>query len=103
MRKVGIVRLWLNLEDESGSESCMTIEGMAQEDAVGLEGVGDKQEPTGGDDSEMVRTLKNSWSGVSAFGMTIAGDEAGDLMFDEELVKFGEQMPETLIGPTTIG
>ncbi len=103
MRKVGIVRLWLDLEDESGGESSMTTEGMAQEDAVGKEGVGDEQEPIGGDDSETVRTLNNRWPCESSFGMTVAGDEAGNLMFDEELVKLGEQVPETLVGPAALG
>ncbi len=50
----------------------------------------------------MIRSFKNRWSGMSAFCMTIAGDEAGDVVFDEELVEIGEQMAETLVGAAAI-
>jgi hypothetical protein len=37
---------------------------------------------------------------VSATGSTIADEEAGDVAFDETLVKIDEEMTKTLVGPT---
>jgi hypothetical protein len=47
-------------------------------------------------------SFKYRWTGVSAFGMTIAGDEAGDAVFDEVLVDVCEETPEILVCPASI-
>ena len=75
----------------------MVVCDVAQEEAIGLHGIGREEQTTGGDGGEMIRTLKNGWSGVSPFGMTIAGDEAGNVVLNEELVEVCEQMTETLL------
>ena len=57
---------------------------------------------TDGDGGEVFGTFKDGWAGVSAFGMTMAGDEAGDVVFDEVLVKVGEETSEMLVGAAAV-
>jgi hypothetical protein len=40
---------------------------------------------------------------MTAFGGTVADEEAGDVMFDQTLVKVREQAGETLVGPAALG
>ncbi len=50
----------------------------------------------------MIRSLKNGWSGMSATGMTIAGDETGDVVLDKVQLQVCEEMVETLVGPAAL-
>ena len=102
MGKIGIFRRWLDLECEGWGEGGVTIEGMGKEEVVGLHWVGGEQEATDSDGGEVIRSFKDGWAGVSTLGMTIAGDEAGNVVFDEALVEVCEQVAETLVGPATV-
>jgi hypothetical protein len=50
----------------------------------------------------MIRSFKDRWSGVASFGVTITGEEAGDVVFYEVLVQVCEQVTEMLVGPASI-
>jgi hypothetical protein len=89
----------LYLEWEGRSEVSVTVKVMTEEEVIRLHWVGREKETADGDVEEVFWALKNGWSGVSTFGMTIAGDEAGDVVFDEALIEAGEQTMEVLIGP----
>jgi hypothetical protein len=100
VRKVGMVWQGLDAEDEGRGEGRVAIAGVAQEKAVGLHGVGGKEETADGDGGEMVGLFKSGWSGLFALGPTMAGEEAGDVAFDKALVEIGEQVREVLVGAT---
>ena len=76
----------------------MTVEGVAEEETVRLEWVGGKEQATGGDSEEVVGTFESGGSGMAAFGAAGAGEEAGDVAFDEVLVEVGEEVGEALVG-----
>ena len=50
----------------------MAISGVTEEKAIRLGGVGCKEEPTDSDSREVVGLLQGGWSGLFAFGPTIA-------------------------------
>lgn len=82
-RKVGIGRIWLDLEREGGGESPVAICYVAEEETIRLQRVGGEPEATLGEVLEMVRSFKNGRAGVSAFGRAVANKEAGDVVLDE--------------------
>jgi hypothetical protein len=90
VREVGIVRQRLDLEDESGSESCMAVPGMAQEEAIRLKGIRGEEETTDRDSEEVIGSFEHRGFGVPTFGMTIANEETGDIEFDKALVEISE-------------
>jgi hypothetical protein len=67
----------------------MATEDVAQEETMGLEGIGGKQETADGDGVEVVGSFEDGWLGKTTFSMTVAGDEAGDVAFDKVLVEVG--------------
>ncbi len=90
------------MEDESRGKGSITTQSVAQEKVVGLYGIRSKEKTTDGDGSEMVGSLKNGWSGMAAFGSTIADEEAGDVVRDEMLVEVNEQMTKALVGEAAL-
>ena len=73
---------------------------VAQEKAIGLHGVGGKEETADGDGGEMVGLFERGGSGLFAFGPTMADEETGDVAFDETLIEVGEQVGEVLVSAT---
>ncbi len=51
-----------------------------------------------GSGGEVVGFFEGSGFGMAAFGATVAQEEAGDGVFDEEVVEVGEEVAETLFG-----
>ncbi len=80
----------------------MAILGVAEEKAVGLDGVGREEEATDGDGGEVVGLFESGWSGLFAFGPAVAHEQTGDIAFDESLVEVYEQTTEILIGGTRL-
>jgi hypothetical protein len=99
MRKFDVFGYGMDVECEGGSEVGVTIEVMTQEEMIGLHRVGCEEETTDSDVVEAVRAFKNGWTGVTSFGVTVAGDETGDIVFNEALVEGGEQPVEALVCP----
>ena len=102
VRQVGVVGMWLNLEDEGREEGAMVALGVAQKEVFGLEGVGGKQETADRDGGEEVGVFQDGWSGVAAFSRTTANEEAGDVAFNELLVEVEEQIAEAVVGATLL-
>ena len=102
MREGGILRVRQDLEGECGGEGGVAALGVAQEDAMGLEGVTREQETTGGEGEEVVGSFKDGWSGMTAFGATVANEYTGDIACDEALVEVGKELGEAPIGPALV-
>lgn len=68
----------------------MTVDGVAQEETVGFDGVGGEEETADGDDGEMVAAFEGGGFGVSASGVAVAHEQAGDAAFDQVLVEVRE-------------
>jgi hypothetical protein len=102
VRNGSVCRERQNVEDESGSESRVAREGVAQEEAIGLEGVMSKQETTDSDGEEAPGAFEGRGSGVTAFSRTAANKQAGDVACDQALIEIGKQMGEALVGPATV-
>ncbi len=98
MREVGICRQWLDLDSEGRCEGGVATFGVAEEKAIRLGWVGRKEKATDGDGREVVRLFQDGWSGLFAFGPTVAHKETGDVAFDESLIEVYEQMTEVLVG-----
>ena len=100
--KVGMVWQGLDVEFESWGKGGMTIEGVAEEETIGLEWIGGKKQTADGNGGEVVGFFEGGGSGVTAFGTAMAGEETGDVTFDEMLVEIGEEMGEALVGPAVV-
>jgi hypothetical protein len=94
VRKFGIGGLLMDLENEGGVEGGVAIDGLTEEKTFGLHGVLGQQKTTDGGGDEEVGAFEEGWSGMAAFGGTVADEEAGDVALDEALVEIGEQMGE---------
>jgi hypothetical protein len=102
VRKVGMVWERLDAECEGRGKGRVATPGLAEKQEIGLYGVGGKKETADSDGGEMVGLFEGGWSGMSAFGPTMAGKETGDVAFDEALIEVGEQMVEVLVGATRL-
>jgi hypothetical protein len=102
VRKVGMVWERLDAECEGRSEGRVAGSPLAEKQAIGLHGVGGKEETADGDGGEMVGLFERGGSGLFAFGTTMAGEETGDVAFDETLVEVGEQVGEVLVGEAAL-
>ncbi len=90
------------MEDERGGEGAVLVEGMAEQDVRGLHGIGGEQEMADGGGGKVVGFFERGGLGMAAFGATVAQEEAGDAVVDEEMVEIGEQVAETLFGVTVV-
>jgi hypothetical protein len=102
VRKVGMVWERLDAECEGWGKGRVATPGLAEKQTIGLHGIGGKQETTDGDGGEMVGLFERGGSGLFALGTTMAGEETGDVAFDEALIEVGEQVVEVLVGATRI-
>jgi hypothetical protein len=100
--EIGIGGQGLDVEGECGGEGAVLVEGMAEQDVLGLHGIGGEQEMAGGDGGKVVGFFERGGLGMAAFGATVAQEEAGDAVVDEEMVEIGEQVAETLFGVTVV-
>ena len=101
VRMIGIARArWLEFEGEGGGECAVGIPGVTQEEAIGLEGIGCKEETADGGGEEVFGTFEDGGSSMATFGRTIADEEAGDVAFNEPLIEIDEQIMEALVGET---
>jgi hypothetical protein len=86
------------LECEGWGEACIGRGDVGEQDAVGLEGITREEEVAGGDGVEVGTAFKDGRTSATAFGGTVADEEAGDVAFDEPLVEVDEQVVETFVG-----
>jgi hypothetical protein len=50
----------------------------------------------------MVGTLKDGWASMTTFGMTVADEEAGDVVFNEVQFQICEEIAEALVSATAL-
>ncbi len=99
VRKVGIIRERLDLEDKGWGEGRMDIRYVAQKELVGLHRMVGEQQTADGVSQEAFGAFADGGTGVAAFGRTVANKEAGDVVFDQVLIEIGEETPDALVGP----
>jgi hypothetical protein len=98
VREIGVVREGLDLEDEGWGRGSVATQGVAEEEAVGQEGVVGEEEAADGGGEEVVGAFEDGGASVTATGGAVADEEAGDMLFDEAEVEIVEQMAEALVG-----
>ena len=60
---------------------------VAEQEAIGLDGVGGEQEATDGNIGEVIGFFEHGWLGMASFGRAVASNETGDVERDETLVE----------------
>jgi hypothetical protein len=99
-RDFGVVGVAPDLEDERGGESDMGTFDVREQQLMGVEGIRGEEHAIGGDAQKALGAFQDGWTGVAAFGWTVANDEAGEVAFDQVLIEISEELAQALVSPT---